>query len=141
MQNNDNDIEEIISRPMTDEERYYAEQFCKELVESVKRIEETAKYLIGSSSATSGLYLAAFKLSFGDAKAQFVWLIPFLCWTAAIVFLILTLLPRKYETGKNEPASYKAAFMKARTVKYHRLGWGAGFFVLGILTAAYPFVK
>ncbi len=64
MQNNN--IEEIISRPLTDEQRYYVEQFYKEPVESLGRIEETAKFLIGTSSATSGLYLAAFKLAFGE---------------------------------------------------------------------------
>ncbi len=139
MQNND--IEEIIPRPMTDEERYYAEQFYKEPVESLKLIEETAKFLIGAGAGTSGLYLSAFKLSFGDVKAPVFWLIPFLCWAAAIVFLILTLLPRKYETGRNEPASYKAAFLKARKIKYLWLVWGAGFFLLGILTAIFPFLK
>ena len=138
MQNND--IEEIVSRPITEEERYYAEQYYKEPIESLKRIEETAKYLIGTSSATSGLYLAAFKLSFGDAKFQIVWLIPFICWASAIIFLILTLLPQKYDTGKNEPASYKKAFQEAHHYKFRRLMIGAVCFILGILTAAMLFV-
>jgi hypothetical protein len=139
MQNND--IEEVVSRPLSDEERYYAEQYYKEPVESLKRVEETAKYLIGTSSATSGLYLAAFKLSFGDVKVHPVWLIPFLCWAAAILLLIVVLLPRKYETGKNEPASFKAAFQEAHVYKFRRLMFGAACFILGILSAAMLFIR
>ncbi|MEZ4527033.1 MAG: hypothetical protein R2941_14040 [Desulfobacterales bacterium] len=140
MQNND--IEEIIPRPMTDEERYYAEQFYKEPVESLKLIEETAKFLIGAGAGTSGLYLSAFKLSFGERTATTgIWYVPFLLWTFSILALILVLLPRKYETGRNEPASYKNAFLKARKIKYLWLVWGAGFFILGILTAIFPFLK
>ncbi len=138
----DNDIEEIVSRPMTDEERYYAEQFYKEPVESIKLIEETAKFLIGTGSGTSGLYLSAFKLSFGENIAtRGIWYMPFLLWTFSILALILVLLPRKYDTGRNEPASYKAAFLNAQKIKYRWLVWGAGFFVLGILTAVCPFLK
>lgn len=140
MQNND--IEEVIPRLMTDEERYYVEQFYKEPIESLKRIEETAKFLIGTSSATSGLYLAAFKMSFGDRIASGgIWFVPFLLWAFSIMALILVLLPQKYDTGKNEPASYKSAFLKAQAVKYRQLVWGAGFFIFGILTAIYPLVK
>jgi hypothetical protein len=138
MQNND--IEEIVSRPMTDEERYYVEQFYKEPVESLGRIEETAKYLIGTSSATSGLYLAAFKIAFGEVKVHVVWLIPFVCWSLAIILLILTLIPRKHETRKNEPASYKKAFQDAHHYKFQRLMFGAGCFILGIITSAMLFV-
>ncbi len=138
MQNND--IEEIVARPMTDEQRYYVEQFYKEPVESLGRIEETAKFLIGTSSATSGLYLAAFKMAFGEAKDHIVGLIPFICWSLAIILLILTLLPRKYETGKNEPASYKKAFQDAHHYKFQRLMFGAVCFILGIITAAMRFV-
>ena len=126
---------------MTDEERYYTEQFYKESFESLKRVEETAKYLIGTSSATSGLYLAAFKLAFGEVKVHIVWLIPFVCWALAIILLILVLLPQEYPTGKNEPASYKNAFIQARKLKYRRLVWGAVCFIAGIMTAIYPFVK
>jgi len=142
MSNHDNDIEEIVSRPMTDEERYYVEQYYKEPVECLKLIEETAKFLIGAGAGTSGLYLSAFKLSLGEQTvSRGIWFVPFLLWAFSILALILVLLPRKYDTGKNEPASYKAAFLKAQQIKYRWLLWGAGFFVLGILTAIFPFLK
>ncbi len=70
---NENDrIEEISSRSMTDEEHYYYELSYKDPAETTTRIEETAKFLIGITSATSGLYLSACKLAMGKATVSSV---------------------------------------------------------------------
>ena len=45
-------------------------------------------------------------------------------------------LSRRYE-----PASWKAAVLKARIRKYRWLQVGAWLFILGILAAVYPLVK
>jgi hypothetical protein len=51
------------------------------------------------------------------------------------------LLPHRYPTGRNEPASWKAAVLKARIRKYRWLQMGAWLFIFGILAAVYPLVK
>src|SRR5262249_33719079 len=79
MDNDEEQIEEIPSRPLTDEEQYFYERSYKELVESIPRIEDVAKFLIGATATTSGLFLAAFKLARGDKTVtEAFWLAPFL---------------------------------------------------------------
>ncbi|MBI2877011.1 MAG: hypothetical protein HYY20_09035 [Candidatus Tectomicrobia bacterium] len=94
------EIEERPSRPLTDEERYFFEHSYKEPVESIARIEETAKFLVGATATTSGLFLAAFKLSLGSQTVSSpAWFVPFLCWAISILGLVLVLFPQEYRTG------------------------------------------
>ncbi|MDM8514955.1 hypothetical protein QUF76_02055 [Desulfobacterales bacterium HSG16] len=149
MSNNENSransyerIEEIPSRKMTDEEKYYQEQSYKEPVEGIARIEDTAKFLLGATATTSGLYLGALRLSIGKSTVTgIIWYLPFLWWALSIIGMILVIFPEKYETGKNEPGSWKKAFLKARKLKYIRLFIGTLFFIFGIITAVIPIVK
>ncbi len=105
------------------------------------RIEETAKFLLGISAGTSGLYLSVFKLAMGKtAVAGFPLFLPFLFWAAAMVLLVLVIFPQKYETYKNEPASMKNVFLKARTIKYRRLFAGTLLFILGILSGVFVLI-
>jgi hypothetical protein len=142
MDNDEDQIEEIPSRPLTDEEQYFYERSYKELVESIPRIEDVAKFLIGATATTSGLFLAAFKLARGDKTVtEPFWFAPFLCWSLSIAALMLVLFPYRYETGRAQPAAWKQAFLRARSRKYGWLAVGAGFFILGLLSALYPFVR
>ena len=126
------EIETVPARKMTEEERYYDELIYKDPVESTIRMEETAKFLIGITAGTSGLYLSAFKLAVGNTTVSgIVWFLPFLLWALAIISLILVIFPEKYETYKDEPASLKRAILKARTRKYTRLFVGSLLFIFG----------
>ena len=51
--------------------------------------------------------------------------------------IILVMLPRTYPTGKDEPASVKRAFLKARRFKYRLLLWGTLSFIAGLLAAVF----
>ena len=95
------EIETVPARKMTEEERYYDELIYKDPVESTIRMEETAKFLIGITAGTSGLYLSAFKLAVGNTTVSgIVWFLPFLLWALAIISLILVIFPEKYETDR-----------------------------------------
>ena len=136
----DDQIEEIVSSPLTDADRYYLEQAYKNPVERIGRIEDAAKFLAGATATTSGLYLAAYKIALGDAKsAAFLWLLPYLLWAGSLVSFVLVLLPRRFATKENDPGSWRAAFLQSGEWKYHRLMFGAALFILGILAGAYPF--
>ena len=136
------EIQELTSRPLTDEERYFFEHSYKEPVESITRIEEAAKFLVGATATTSGLFLAAFKLSLGDKTVSDpAWFVPFICWAISILAFILVLFPETYRTGSGEPASWKKAFLQARKRKFRWLFVGTAFFVAGILSAVYPFAR
>ena len=115
----------------------------KEPVDSLARLDDIAKFLIGASATTSGLFVAAYKLALGEktpvpGPAGFA---PFLLWAASILALLRVVLPQSYPTGRNEPASWRAAVLQARRRKYGWLQAGAWLFILGILAAVYPLVK
>ncbi len=129
-----NNVEELRSRPLSDEDEFYYERSYKEPVESTERIEETAKFLIGATATASGIFLAAFKLSLGNQTvADAAYYAPFICWSLSLVALVLVLFPVEYTVGKSEPASWKVAFRKARQWKYGLLFVGAMLFVAGIV--------
>lgn len=136
-----NDIQDIPSRKITDEDRFYLEQAYKAPVEGIVRIEEAAKVLIGAASGTSGLYLAAFKLVQGaNTVSGLLWLAPFLLWSASLICLILVLMPQEYKPGQGDPASWKKTFQVIQRNKFNRLRLGAVLFIAGILSGALPFL-
>jgi hypothetical protein len=137
------DSEAVPARPLTPEDSYYLEFATKEPVDSLARLDDIAKFLIGASATTSGLFVSAFKLVLGDktsvpGPAGFV---PFLLWAASILALLRVVVPRQYPTGRNKPASWRAAVLQARQWKYRWLQVGAWLFILGIMAAVYPLVK
>lgn len=135
-------IEAIPSRKPTDEEQYYIEYAYKEPVESIVRIEEVAKFLLGATATASGLLAAAVKISHSTKPlSDGLWWLPFLCWAASIVAFIFVLFPQPYPTGHNEPAAWKAALDKARWRKYWILTVGTMFFVCGLLAAILALAK
>jgi hypothetical protein len=136
----DDPIEDLVSAPLTDAERYYLEQAYKDPVERIGRIEDVAKFLAGATAATSGLYLAAFKIAFGGGTVSaFAWFLPYLLWAVSLVFFVLVLLPHRHPTRENDPGSWRAAFIESGKRKYIRLMIGTVFFILGILAGGYPF--
>lgn len=128
--------------PLSGEDEFYPGQAYREPVERIARFEEAAKFLAGATATTSGLYLAAYKISMGKAtSASFGWILPFLSWSISLILLVLVLLPAHYGHYKNDPPSIKAAFQRSGRMKYSFLFGGVFFFVTGILLAVLPFSK
>ncbi len=131
------------ARLPTPEDTYYLEFALKEPVDSLARLDDIAKFFIGASATTSGLFVAAFKLVLGDKTtvAGPAGYAPFLLWAASILALLRVVLPQQYATGRHEPASWRHAVLQAQRRKYRWLQIGAWLFILGILAAVYPLVK
>jgi hypothetical protein len=131
----------ITGKALTDEQQYFRETAYKEPVESIGRIEDMAKFLAGAVATVSGLFLAAFRLALAGKPAEgLVWYMPVVLWGLSILMLVLVLFPRRYVTGKNEPAAWKAVFVKARWYKYTWLAAGTLLFVAGLIAAVVPLV-
>ena len=137
---NDEPTGRLPSQGLTAEDEYYLEQAYKAPVESAARIEETAKFLIGATATSSGLFAAACKLALGTSKVTSItWFLPFFLWTLSILVLVFVLIPRRYEVVRNSPADYRATMLEARDRKWRRLVSGAVLFVVGLLCAVIPF--
>ena len=108
----DDPIEDIVSAPLTEADRYYLEQAYKDPVERIGRIEDVAKFLAGATATTSGLYLAAFKITLGGGTVTaFAWFLPYLLWAVSLIFFVLVLLPFRHPTQENDPGSWRDAFI------------------------------
>ena len=59
-------------RQVSAEEKYFYEQSYKKIdpVESIARIEDVAKFLVGATATTSGLFLSAFNLVLGTSSLK-----------------------------------------------------------------------
>ncbi|MDP8207243.1 MAG: hypothetical protein P9L92_11310 [Candidatus Electryonea clarkiae] len=139
--NQNEEIAYFIGEEPTPEELFFYEQSYKEPVESISRIEETAKFLVGAVTTVTGLFLAALKLSHGkETVTGLTWYLPFLLWSVSIILLLLVLIPREYKYGKSIPAAYRDALIKARNWKYGWLMFGAALFIAGLLSAVFPLI-
>ena len=126
--------------PPTEEEKYWLEREWKDPDESIARIEETAKFLVGAVTAVSGLFAAAWKLTMGEKPpADRLWIAPFVVWALSVAVLLLVLFPTRYPTVKRAPESIRQAVEKARDWKYLCLVIGAILFMGGLGLALFPF--
>jgi len=126
-------VDEVVSRPLTDEDKYYLEQYYKGPVESVRKIEDTAKFLFTATATVSGIFAAATKLVHGaNPPGNLWWVVPFICWVFSIVAFLAVLHPDKYSVGRNVPDACRAAFVEARDTKYKCLCAGTVLFILGL---------
>ena len=140
MSTESDDIEQVPSRKPTEEEEYYLKFAYEEPVESLKRLEEVAKFFIGATGTVSGLFLAALKVG-GDKTIESFWgYAPFACWSLSLLCLVFVLSPQSYAAGKNEPASWKRAVLQARSWKFNSLVIGTIFFIFGIFSGAVIFL-
>ncbi|MEM7246494.1 MAG: hypothetical protein AAF533_14175 [Acidobacteriota bacterium] len=132
--------ETLPSRRLSEADKFYLEQATKEPVEATTRIEETAKYLIGATATSAGMFAAASKLALGKDPAPDVsWFLPFVFWVISILVLIFALLPNRYEVVSDSPEDFRAFLLEARDRKWRRLGLGAGLYCVGLLSATIPF--
>lgn len=122
---------------MTDEEAFYLKMAYEEPVESLGRLEETARFLMTVAASTSGLFVAALKLSLQQGeRLDPWWFAPFALWAAAVACLVVVLVPRTYTHGRNEPADIRSTIVRIRQFKYRWLVAGAAAFVAGVIAAA-----
>ncbi len=104
--NPDENAETLDSRKLTAEEQFYLETAYKEPVESIKRIEETARFLVGAVATTSGLLVAALKVSVGtEPLGGSFWWMPFVLWCISIILLVFVLLPPQVPGPQERAAS------------------------------------
>ena len=134
----DDSVERRASSSLTDEQRYYLEREYKEPVEATARLEEVARFLVGATATTSGLFAAAYKVALGTA-AQAGWrlLTPFLLWGVGLVAFLFVLIPERYEVATKEPAAWRRAYGAARDRKWRRLLYGTAFFIAGLIAAVW----
>ncbi len=137
-----NTIEELPSRVLTEEERYYLEFAYKEPEKSIDRLEDVAKFLMGTAGTASGLLIAALKLTQATIASSLglSGILPFLFWGLSMVCCLFVLSPRAFSVGKAEPAAWKQAILDARQWKFHWLTISTILFLFGLCSAAWSFI-
>lgn len=135
-------IEELPSRILTEEDRYYLEFAYKEPEKSIDRLEDVAKFLMGTAGTASGLLIAALKVTQGTTTPSVglsgMW--PFLFWGLSMGSCLFVLSPRAYPVGRGEPAAWKQAILDARKSKFHWLTISTILFLFGLCSVAWSFI-
>ena len=121
----------------THEESLYLKTAYEQPVESLGRLEDTARFLVTVATSASAVFLAALKLSSGDGEILDAWwFVPFALWAASVACLVIVLVPRNYAHGQNEPHDIRKTVLRIQRFKYRWLVVGAASFVAGIIVAA-----
>ena len=116
-------------------EQFYYEQGFKEPVDSITRIEETAKLLLGTITACAGVLLTSLKIivSVDENTSFFVgsWVVIG-CWAVALMFLVNVVTPLPWKTRVDDPTSLESTYRTIRKSKAMSLWIGVVLFVFGL---------
>lgn len=134
------EIIEIRATAVTREELSWIEYQAKEKQETVKRYEETAKYLSGLSTLTLTILTGPNSDAFKFLSQLLLFKTGIVCWLASIACTLAVLFPFRYTYIKNSAKSIKDTYAKTARVKYFLLLFGTLFYVAGVTITVYLYL-
>lgn len=137
---NPEEIIELRATAVTQEELNWIEYQAKEKQETLKRYEETAKYLSGLSTITLAILAGPNNDNFKLISQLLLLKIGIVSWLASIVFTLAVLFPFRYAYIKNSVKSIKETYAKTARVKYILLLLGTLFYLAGVLITVYLYL-
>ena len=137
---NQEEIIEIRATAITQEELNWIEYQAKEKQETLKRYEETAKYLSGLSTITLTILTGPNNDSFKVISQLLLLKIGIVCWLASIACTLAVLFPFRYAYLKNSAQSIKTTYAKTARVKFILLLLGTLFYLAGVTITVYLYL-
>ena len=126
------DILEVKAVPATAEEKSWIEYQRTENQGSLKRLEETAKYLSGLSSVSLTIILGP-NQHFFITMHNSAWLkAGIICWLASVLLTLMVVFPFRYGFINNSYSSIRDANNRIVRRKFIFLLLGALLFVIGL---------
>jgi hypothetical protein len=133
-------IIELQATAVTRDELNWIEYQDREKQETLKRYEETAKYLSGLSTITLTILAGPNNDSFKFISQLFLLKTGIVCWLASIVCTLAVLFPFRYTYIKNSARSIKEKYAKTARVKYVLLFLGTLFYLVGVIITVYLYL-
>ena len=135
-------VQQLKARPVNEEDAHFLRLAREELPESLKRIEETARYIIGAVGAVAGLFLAGMQVKIAvipKGGPPGLSTAPLWLWGVSMLLAVLTIFPFPYVYYKGSPESFRRYLKTARWVKWFLLLFSALTFGAGLILAARQF--
>jgi hypothetical protein len=137
---NPEEIIEIQATTVSQDELTWVEYQAREKLETLKRYEETAKYLSGLSTITLTILTGPNNENFKLISHLLLLKIGIICWLASIVCTLAVLFPFRYSYIKNSAQSIKETHAKTARVKYLLLLSGTVFYLTGVSITVYLYL-
>lgn len=94
----------ISTRPPSETEKILKNKFAENIAGQCEHMDKLGQQLIAVELAIPGLYATALKLVSGEKATLttgFSLCFTFLCWFLALVFTLMSLIPRKWTVNRN----------------------------------------
>ena len=134
------DIPEIRSVPTTTEDKSWIEHYRTESQGTLKRLEETAKYLSGLSSISLTLMLGPNHDIFKALHNSLLLKAGIISWLLSIIFSLVVVFPFRYRYVTNSITSIKQTQAKKARLKFRFLILASILFLAGISLVACLFL-
>lgn len=112
----------------------------KEKQETLKRLEETSKYLSGLSSVTLTIMVGPNKEVFKDLSNSSLLKSGIICWLISILFTLAVLFPFRYRYIENSAQSIKLMNDRTARIKYTLLVLATLLYLTGICITVYLYL-
>jgi hypothetical protein len=130
--NQKEDIPEIKAVPASAEETSWIQHQRTESQGTLKRLEETAKYLSGLSSISLTIILGPNRDIFKDLQHNGLLKTGIICWLLSILFTLVVVFPFRYQYISNSFSSIKSTHRKIAKIKFTFLIIGSLLYLTGI---------
>ena len=138
--NQKEDIPEIKAVPASAEETSWIEHQRTERQGTLKRLEETAKYLSGLSSISLTIILGPTRDIFKDLQHSGLLKAGIICWLSSILLTLAVVFPFRYRYISNSISSIKNTHRKIAKVKFTFLIVGSLLYLTGISLVVYLYL-
>jgi len=130
------DLFEIKAVPTTTEDKSWIEYYRSESQGTLKRLEESAKYLSGLSSISLTIILGPNHDIFTTQHNSMLLKAGIISWLLSIIFSLIVVFPFRYQYVSNSITSIKQMHKKKARLKFVFLLLGSVLFLTGISLVA-----
>ena len=134
------DIPEIKAVPATTEEKSWIEYQRNESQGTLKRLEETAKYLSGLSSISLTIILGPDHEIFKTLHNSNLLKTGIVCWLLSILFTLAVVFPFRYRYIGNSFSSIRSTHQRIARFKFAFLILGSILYLTGISLLAWLYL-
>jgi hypothetical protein len=131
------DIIPIQGTTITTTDKSWLEWQQKEKQETVKRLEDTAKYLSGISSLSLSILLGVNREALKLFSNTIGLKIALCCWLLSIVLTLIVVFPFPYKYASNSADSIRALYKRIGQTKFLLLILGTLLYLIGLSMMVY----
>lgn len=134
------DVIEVKAVPTSADEKSWIEYQRTESQGTLKRLEETAKYLSGLASVSLTIMLGPNKEVFSALRNTALLKAGIISWLISILLTLAVVFPFRYRYASNSSTSIKRTYRKIARIKFSFLILGALLFLTGLSLIAWLFL-